>query len=77
MNKEEMLNKTKEKAEEILLPAAKQFAGAVIEDILMASVKEMVADSENPYDDMVLAALKPILDKKIAEFLAPEAPAAV
>lgn len=72
MNKDEMLASAKLKAEEILLPAAKKYASVMIEDVIMASLEEMVADSENPYDDMVLAALKPILDKKIAEFLGPK-----
>lgn len=69
MNKEEMLEKAKLEAELILLPAAKHYARVMMKDVLVAALKDVVEDSSNPYDDMVLAALLPMLDAKMEELL--------
>lgn len=60
--------------------------GLLVEDLLINLVEkaldEVVADSSNPYDDMLAAALKPVLKKaaieqidKMLAKLEPEAPA--
>lgn len=67
MNKDELLKAVEEKAKEMLVPVMKEFAAEVAKDIVMVSLEEMVADSDNPYDDMLLATFKPFLDAKIKE----------
>jgi len=69
MDKQQMLEKAKEAAEQILLPAAKQYAGVLVKDIALEAIKEVVADSSNPYDDMLLAALIPVIEAKMEELL--------
>ena len=69
LSKEELIEKAKVEAEAILLPAAKQYAGVLINDIVMQALAEVVADSSNPYDDMLFAALKPVIDAKVKDLL--------
>lgn len=69
MNKEEMLEKAKVEAELILLPAVKQYAAVIAKDIIIQAIKDMVADSENPYDDVLAAALIPVVEEKLAAAL--------
>lgn len=39
----------------------------VLNEVLKPALDKMVADSANPYDDMMVAALYPVLDKEIKE----------
>ncbi len=70
MNKEEIMEKLKASAEANLIPAGKAMVKEMVNDILVVALKEVVADSENPYDDMLLAALLPVIEAKLAELLA-------
>ena len=69
MTKEEMLQKAEDEAIKILLPAVKQYAQVIVKDIAIAAIQDLVADSENPYDDMLLAAIIPVIDAKIEELV--------
>ena len=46
------------------------FALDLLDQVLKPALDKMVADSENPYDDMLVAALYPVLDKEIKEKIA-------
>ena len=62
-----MLKLAEDEAKNILLPAAKAYAKVLIKDIAIAALKEVVADSSNPYDDMLLAAIEPVINQKLEE----------
>lgn len=42
----------------------------VIDEVLEPALDKIVADSENPYDDMAKAALYPVLEKALKDIIA-------
>ena len=70
MNKDALLQALEDSAKRHMIPAGKAMLSEVVNDIIMESLQQVVEDSSNPYDDMLLAALKPIIEDKLAELLA-------
>lgn len=69
MDKQEMMDLAELKAKELLLPPLKAYVQVLVKDIAMAALQDVVADTENPYDDMLLAAVAPVVDAKLKELL--------
>lgn len=41
----------------------------VIDDVLEEALKKVVADSSNPFDDMLMASVYPVLEKELKELI--------
>ena len=62
-------------AKEIVLKHAQACAKELAKEIYLPKIRKVVADSPNPYDDVVLGALEPLIaDELEKDFVAKLAP---
>ena len=59
--------KAEEEAKNIIVPALRQYFKVMLTDVALGAIKDMVADSSNPYDDVFLASIEPLILLKIKE----------
>ena len=44
-------------------------AFSIIDDVLEEALKKVVADSSNPFDDMLMASVYPVLEKELKDLI--------
>ncbi len=56
---------------EVLLGSVdlKKLANGVVDNVIEEALKKVVADSSNPYDDMILNSLWPLVEKEVKELI--------
>lgn len=47
----------------------KKLANGLIDEVVEDALKKVVADSSNPFDDMLMASVYPVLEKELKELI--------